>query len=251
MIAHRPKSGCVFQPGFPSRPRSRRLPACVYITFSISVMKSVKKVQFLLLAAVLMLFGADTYQKPPKVVEDILNSAATPTIQLSPTHAYAMQGRPVRYPPIAELAQPMRRLAGIRINPTTNGLHNATFNSALTLRKVPEGTDIKVALPANPKLSTGRWSPDGNHFAFTNTTDKGIEIWVGDAATGKTRHIESVRVNDVFGSAGGGRGGAATGGSVQWTGSPRWSRHHDRISSLSAMVSAGRRMYYIMDQGSR
>src|ERR1035441_9462491 len=119
-------------------------------------MKSLKKVQFLLLAAVLMLFGADTYQKPPKVVEDILNSAATPTIQLSPTHAYAMQGRPVRYPPIAELAQPMRRLAGIRINPTTNGLHNATFNSALTLRKVPEGTDIKVALPANPKLSTGR-----------------------------------------------------------------------------------------------
>src|ERR1035441_2508055 len=64
-------------------------------------MKSVTKVQFLLLAAVLMLFGADTYQKPPKVVEDILNSPTTPTIQLSPTHAYAMQGRPVRYPPIA------------------------------------------------------------------------------------------------------------------------------------------------------
>ena len=145
-------------------------------------MKSVTKVQFLLLAAVLMLFGADTYQKPPKVVEDILNSPSTPTIQLSPTHAYAMQGRPVRYPPIAELAQPMRRLAGIRINPATNGLHNATFNSTLTLRKVPEGTDIKVALPPNPKLSTGRWSPDGNHFAFTNTTDKGIEIWIGEAA---------------------------------------------------------------------
>jgi dipeptidyl aminopeptidase/acylaminoacyl peptidase len=179
-------------------------------------MKSVTKVQFLLLAAVLMLFGADTYQKPPKVVEDILNSPSTPTIQLSPTHAYAMQGRPVRYPPIAELAQPMRRLAGIRINPMTNGLHNATFNSALTLRKVPEGTDIKVVLPPNPKLSTGRWSPDGNHFAFTNSTDKGIEIWIGDAATGKTHRIESVRVNDVFGSAGGGRGGAATGGSVQW-----------------------------------
>src|ERR1039457_2459450 len=180
-------------------------------------MKSVKKVQFLLLAAVLMLFGADTYKKPPKVVEDILNSAATPPIQLSPTHAYAMQGRPVRYPPIAELAQPMRRLAGIRINPMTNGLHNATFNSALTLRRVPEGTEVKVALPPNPKLSTGRWSPDGNHFAFTNTTDKGIEIWIGDAATGKTHRIESVRVNDVFGSSGGGRGAAAVGGSVQWT----------------------------------
>ena len=38
---------------------------------------------------------------------------------------------------------------------------------------------------------------------------------------------------------------------LQWVGSPRWSRHHDRISSLTAMVSAGGRMFYIMDQGSR
>ena len=181
-------------------------------------MKSTPRVCFLLVTAVLALFGADTYQKPPKAVEDILNAPTTPTIQLSPNHAYAMQGRPVRYPPIAELAQPMRRLAGIRINPATNGLHNATFNSTLTLRKVPEGTEIKVALPPNPKLSTGRWSPDGSRFAFTNTTDKGIEIWIGDAATGKTHRMEGVRVNEVFGGGGrgGGRGGAAAGGSVQW-----------------------------------
>ena len=37
----------------------------------------------------------------------------------------------------------------------------------------------------------------------------------------------------------------------QWIGSPRWSRHHDRMSSLSAEVTAGGRLYYIMDQGSR
>lgn len=38
---------------------------------------------------------------------------------------------------------------------------------------------------------------------------------------------------------------------LQWVGSPRWSRHHDRISSLSAMVSGAGRMFYIMDEGSR
>lgn len=38
---------------------------------------------------------------------------------------------------------------------------------------------------------------------------------------------------------------------LQWVGSPRWSRHHDRMSSLSAMVSAGGRLFYIMDAGSR
>lgn len=38
---------------------------------------------------------------------------------------------------------------------------------------------------------------------------------------------------------------------LQWVGSPRWSRHHDRMSSLSAQVSSGGRLFYIMDEGSR
>ena len=38
---------------------------------------------------------------------------------------------------------------------------------------------------------------------------------------------------------------------LQWLGSPRWSRHHDRMASMSAMVSAGGLMFYIMDEGSR
>src|SRR5580693_6312876 len=181
-------------------------------------MKPATKASFVLISVALAIFGADGYQQPPKMVMDILNSPSTPTLTLSPTHAYAMQGQPVRYPPIAELSQPMRRLAGIRINPMTNGLHNATFNSGLTLRKVPEGTEIKVALPLNPKLSAAHWSPDSKHFAFTNSTDKGIELWIGEAATGKTHRIEGVRINEVFGGGGrGGRGGGdAGGGSVQW-----------------------------------
>ena len=145
---------------------------------------------------------------------DILNAPTTPTLSLSPSRAYAMQGSPVRYPPIAELAEPMLRLAGIRINPKTNGLHNATFNTNLILRKIPEGTEIKVMTPPNSKLSMPRWSPDGSHFAFTNSTDAGIELWIGDSATGRTHRLPAVRVNETMG-AGGGRGGGA-GGAVQW-----------------------------------
>ena len=36
----------------------------------------------------------------------------------------------------------------------------------------------------------------------------------------------------------------------QWTGSPRWSRHHDTMASVSAMVCDGARNFYIMDDGS-
>jgi dipeptidyl aminopeptidase/acylaminoacyl peptidase len=170
----------------------------------------------LLIPASLLFFGADTYQKPPKEIMDILNSPTTPTLSLSPSRAYAMQGSPVRYPPIAELAEPMLRLAGIRINPKTNGLHNATFNTNLTLRKIPEGTEIKVMTPPNSRLSMPRWSPDGSHFAFTNSTAAGIELWIGDSATGRTHRLPAIRINEVMGAAGGGRGGGGAGGAVQW-----------------------------------
>lgn len=38
---------------------------------------------------------------------------------------------------------------------------------------------------------------------------------------------------------------------LQWVGSPRWSRHHDRMASMSALVSSKGRLFYIMDEGSR
>ncbi len=38
---------------------------------------------------------------------------------------------------------------------------------------------------------------------------------------------------------------------LQWTGSPRWGRHHDHMSSVSAVVTSGGRLFYIFDGGSR
>src|SRR5262245_60705944 len=109
-------------------------------------------VMVILSAAVFLRADALKYQKPPQAILDVLNSPQTPTLSINPSRTYATQGAPVRNPSIAELAQPMLRLAGLRINPRTNGLHNTTFNSSLSLRKIPEGTEIKVDLPPNPKL---------------------------------------------------------------------------------------------------
>ena len=38
---------------------------------------------------------------------------------------------------------------------------------------------------------------------------------------------------------------------LKWFGSPRWSRHHDRMASMSALVSGKYRLFYLMDDGSR
>ncbi|MCK4960679.1 MAG: methyltransferase domain-containing protein, partial [Planctomycetes bacterium] len=38
---------------------------------------------------------------------------------------------------------------------------------------------------------------------------------------------------------------------MQWVGSPKWARHHDRMSSVSGYVSANGRNFYIVDEGSK
>ena len=192
-------------------------------------MKSAKTASFVLLLAALFLIGAEPYRKPPQAVLDVLNAPTTPTLSLSPTQTFALESREIRYPSIAELSQPMLRLAGLRINPKTNGLHNTTFHSSLTLRRIPSGEEVKLDLPPNPRLSLGHWSRDGAHFAFSNTTANGIELWIGDTA-GKTRKIEGVHLNAVMAGRGGGdpagrgapygRGGGFSGGGggsdIQW-----------------------------------
>src|ERR1041384_3456863 len=126
-------------------------------------MKSAAKTSLLLVLTGLLTYAAETYQKPSKAIMDALNAPMPPPLTVSPSHEFAVQGQPVRYPPIAELSQPMLRLAGMRINPKTNGLHNTTFSSSLLLRKIPEGTEIKIDLPSNAKLIPGvHWNPDGS-----------------------------------------------------------------------------------------
>jgi dipeptidyl aminopeptidase/acylaminoacyl peptidase len=138
-----------------------------------------------------------TYQKPPKEVLDVLNAPPTPAGVLSPTRAHMILAQGVRYPAIADLAQPMLRLAGLRINAANNGPHMPPKFVSYTIKSVADGAEIKVATPVGAYLSLPRWSPDGKQFAFTNTGARSVELWIGDL-TGKVRQVKAASVNAVF-----------------------------------------------------
>lgn len=143
-----------------------------------------------------------SYQKPPKAVLDVLNAPAPPQPFMSPAHDTLLLADPVRYPPVADLSQPMLRLAGVRINPRTNGVHGAPYFSGFMLKRMADGSQSAVKLPAGARLGTPHFSADGKLFAFSNTTRTGIELWVGEAATASARRMEGVQVNGALSAAG-------------------------------------------------
>jgi dipeptidyl aminopeptidase/acylaminoacyl peptidase len=145
--------------------------------------------------------GQSGYRKPPKEVLDVLSAPVTPAASISPARDYMLLSTGLRYPPIADLAQPMLRLAGLRINPATNGPHRFQYSAALSLKRISDGVEVKIALLPGAKISSVQWSGDGKHFAFLNTSASATELWVGETATGKVRQLKHVAVNNAYGDA--------------------------------------------------
>ncbi len=137
------------------------------------------------------------YQKAPQVIRQMLDAPPTPTFLLSPTRDRALLVDSLRQPPVADLAAPMLRLGGLRINPATNGRHHPPRHVGLRLLTIPGGTETKIAIPANALLGVPMWSPDGKLFAFTNTTANAIELYLGDAQAGTVRKVQGVIVNGI------------------------------------------------------
>ncbi|MGA2212170.1 MAG: prolyl oligopeptidase family serine peptidase [Bryobacteraceae bacterium] len=151
---------------------------------------------FLSLAAIV--FAGDyTYQQPPKEVRDVLNALPTPAVSVSPQRDFAIFLQAVRYPPIAQVAQPFLPLAGLRVDANTNSLHMANYFISFAIKRLPGGEDVAMALPRDGKFGTPVWSPDGKQFAFTNTVVKGVELWIASPSTGQTRRVPGTVVNGV------------------------------------------------------
>jgi dipeptidyl aminopeptidase/acylaminoacyl peptidase len=141
----------------------------------------------------------ETYRLPPDEIVRILDAPPTPSVSIDPTGTWMLVIDQPSMPSIAELAQPMLRLAGMRINPRTNGRFTTSYNVGLKLQRVSDNAVFPVALPVDARIGSPRWAPDGQRFAFTITGDNGIELWAADVTTKSARRL-SGRINAADGA---------------------------------------------------
>ncbi|MGE5361842.1 MAG: hypothetical protein ACM3NQ_22725, partial [Bacteroidales bacterium] len=145
-------------------------------------------------------FAQVRYQLPPKPIADILDAKPLPMAVASPSRQEIVLLDRSSMPSIAELSQPMLRLAGARVNPKTNGPHRTTPLTGLTIQRLADNRTIKVAVPPGAKLSWLGFSDDGRRFAFTQTLPAGIALWVADAKTGAAKAITTPTLNAAVGA---------------------------------------------------
>jgi len=157
-------------------------------------------VLLLLFAPVSVALAQEAYHTPPAIVQQILDAPRLPFLSASPDGAVLLLAQAEGMPTIADISQPMLRLAGLRINPATNGAFQTSRGiGALTLRDVTSGAEKAVTVPADAHISGIQWSPDGSRFAFTNTSDDGIALWIAQTATGEARAVTDAVLNGTLG----------------------------------------------------
>lgn len=163
--------------------------------------------QFKIFSCVLFFFAAAAavhaqqgYQNPPEPIASLVDAPLAPGLSLSPERTWMLLMERPGYPSIQELAQPELRIAGLRLNPATNGASRSSSYTGLELRHIESGRTFSVTgLPAAPQLENISWSQDGKHVAFTHSRPDGIELWVVDIASKAARRLTESDINDAMG----------------------------------------------------
>jgi len=139
------------------------------------------------------------WQTPPKEVMEVLHAPQLPSVWTAPTGAHLLRADRVTYPPVAELAAPMHKLAGIRVDPVVSNIQGRHGATSPRLVEVDSGAETPLDLPKDAEVHRVSWTADGQRFALTTRHADHMGVWVG-SVEGDLRKIENVAVNQLLGT---------------------------------------------------
>ncbi|ORX38158.1 Alpha/Beta hydrolase protein [Kockovaella imperatae] len=143
------------------------------------------------------------YSKPPKHVLDVMQASSPALPSVAPGSQHLLLIHWTDYPAIDRLSRPYLRLGGLRIEPQNHGRRDTPAGygikptaHAYTLIRLTDDKEIQITGISGPQaLSEPYWSSDGKYFAFRNSTEETVELWIGEAETGEVKKVDGIHVN--------------------------------------------------------
>ena len=140
------------------------------------------------------------YQKPSAEILALVEAPLPPLVRMNTKGTIAVFLHRELYKSIAEISAKEMRLGGLRINPVTNISSRAHYYAKLTIKNIAQDKTQKVkGLPEKAQIAHLSWSPNEKMMAFTNTTDKGVALWVLDIAKREVRQLTKAVLNANLG----------------------------------------------------
>lgn len=147
------------------------------------------------------------YRLPPPEIRDIVDAPPLPTLSFSPHRDKILFLKRRSLPPLADLARPEEKLAGVRIDGKCNSRSRMSYYTGIGIYQLLDdgtlGPEREVyGLPSGAKINFVSWSNDGSHLAFGVRTDEEdgssskLRLWVAEIETGKARPL--FQTADIF-----------------------------------------------------
>ena len=143
-----------------------------------------------------------TYQQPPAPIAQMLDAPPVPAVEPSPDGRWLLVLERPALPAIAEVAAPVLRLAGDRINPQTTDDPRHSTLTGLRVQPVAGGPDRRIDLPAGARIHHVWWSADARRIAMSVQQGGGaggLTIWVADRETGAAHQLTPRPLNAAAG----------------------------------------------------
>jgi len=141
--------------------------------------------------------SSDSWQSPDEDILKILHAPQLPWTSTSPTKTHMLLKDPIIYPSLSELASPMLKLAGTRVNPKNNYYHGRHGGTSPKILTVKSGKTVNLNLPAEAEVLSTFWAVDGQRYALSVGFEDRIELWTGDIS-GKVEKVPNVILNPLM-----------------------------------------------------
>ena len=159
-------------------------------------MKNIGLLLFFLIGTVGFSQEKLNYQRPSEEILELVDAPLAPSVRITDNGKYMVLLYRDYYKSIEELSEKELRLAGLRINPKTNIGSRTNYYNNIKIQEIGGEDIVEVKnLPENPRLANFNWSPDQSMMAVTNTTPKGVEVWVLDLKKAEVTQLTDANVN--------------------------------------------------------
>lgn len=118
------------------------------------------------------------YESPPDDVAAILDAARPPSVQISPDHRWVLLLERPALPPIREVAAPVVKVAGVRLDPDTDGPARENPFTSVSLRRLDRPKDPPTPIAVEGRIRSATFDAASQRLLITTLRDDGIELWV-------------------------------------------------------------------------
>ena len=139
----------------------------------------------------------NTWKSPEEDILKILHAPQLPRTSISPARTHLLLSDPIIYPSLSELAGPMLKLAGTRVNPKNNYYHGSHGGTSPRILTIKDGTTVDLDIPDEAEVISTHWTVDGQRFALSIGFEDRIELWMGDIS-GRVEKVPGMILNPLM-----------------------------------------------------